>query len=441
MKLFDFFAKKKNVKLDDEVASTVGMSSFWVLGEKLLYNEDKISLETYKRISRHYQVSAALAVISYSIQQIDWFIQADNATVKEVTTVAIEKIWNRLIRAVSKSFVYGYSPCVKVFTIEKINGKEYIVYKKIKDLNPSLCQVKVDDYGNYDGFVYKKGTLDGVTVKPDYSFWYTNDMENGNHYGKSMLKTVYKPWWYNEKMHQFANRYYERFGEPLVIGRSPSGAKVKDISGVVKEAQALMREIVEGVKNHTSVTLPSDKDEKGNDIYELKYLESQMRGFDFENYFRRLDMEILRGLFLPDLILGGERGGSYALGAAQMQVFYTNLMGIMDNIVDYVNLYILPQIVEFNFEKSRKAKFTYQPLSGESKKNIQEMIMQLIKNSRLMPDVPQLEERSGFKFKEEVPPKVVSKEKDLKEKRNKIKEEESKLDDLKKELMDIYAEI
>jgi hypothetical protein len=95
-----------------------------------------------------------------------------------------------------------------------------------------------------------------------------------------------------------------------------------------------------------------------------------------------------------------------------MQVFYTNLMGMMDNIVDYVNLYILPQLIEFNFEKNKKAKFTYQPLSGESKKNIQEMIMQLIKNSRLMPDVGQLEERSGFKFTKETPPapKVVASE-------------------------------
>jgi hypothetical protein len=420
----DFFVKKK-VKLESELVNTIGITNFYMI-DNIAYNPDSISIETYRKMAKHYQVAASLAIMSYSIQQIDWFIQADNKTVKKVLTQAIDKIWNRIIRSVTKSFIYGYSPNVKVFMIEKIDGISYIVYKNIKDLNVADVEVVVDKWGNYDGFWYRKGTSDEVRVFPEYSFWYTNQMENGNLYGESLLKNIYKPWWFSEKIHQFANRYYERFGEPLVIGRAPSGASIKDGSGTVRAAQEVMNEIISNIRNHSSVQLPSDKNEITKDyLYELSYLESQMRGYDFEGYLSRLDTEISRGMFLPDLMLGGQKGGSYALGSAQIQAFYTNLMGIMDNIVDYVNLYIIPQLIEYNFEKNKNAKFAYQPLTVDSKKNILDMVMQLIKLNKVKPDLTQLEERSGIKLeeiKEEIKTEAIT-EKDIKNKEEKLKKE------------------
>lgn len=408
MKIFgrEFFSK--GPQLDNEQVSTVGVSNFWVLNGET-YNADNISAETYQKISKHYQVASALAVISYSIQQIDWFINAENATVKKVLTRSMERIWNRLIRSISKSFIYGYSPNVKVFTLEKIDGVDYVVYKKIKDLSPADCTVKVDKWGNFDGFIYKKGTFVLEKAVPsDMCFWYANDMENGNLYGKSMLKNVYKSWWFSEKIHTFSNRYYERFGEPLVVGRAPTAAKVKDSSGKVQSAQELMNSVIGAIRSHSSVQLPSDRHVETKEYnYDLQYLESQMRGFDFENYLARLDMEIARGLFLPELVFGGSKGGSYALGSAQIQTFYTNLMGIMDNIVDYVNLYLLPQLIEYNFQKSKTASFTYQPLSVDQKKNINDMIQTLIKVGKVMPDIKQMEERSGVKLEKATPPVVA----------------------------------
>lgn len=407
MNLKNFFKRDKKIKIDDELVSTVGITNFFNL-DGTTWNPENVSIATYKKMSNHYQVASALAVISYSIQQIDWFIQSDDEKVKEVLTFAIDRIWNRLIRSASKSFIYGYSPNVKVFTIENINGTDYIIYKKIKDLDPADCVVRTDEYGEFDGFVYKDGTIDKTIVDPEYSFWYVSNMENGNLYGLSMLKKVYKPWWYSEKIHTFANRYYERFGEPLVVGRAPSGAKVKNADGTVKDAQVLMNEIIANIRNHSSVQLPSDKAVDGNDfLYDLKYIESQMRGFDFGDYLTRLDSEITKGLLLPELALGGGKGGSYALGSAQIDVFYTNLSGIMDNIVDYVNLYLIPQLIKYNFGENKSAKFTYQPISMETKKFVNDLIMKMVEGSKLKPDTSQLEERSGIKLEEQKVEKVV----------------------------------
>ena len=398
-----------------------------------------------------------MAIISYSIQQIDWFIKTEDKEIKEVLTHAISKIWNSLIRSTSKAYVYGYSPNVKVFTIEEIKGKKYYIYKKIRDLNPDECVVKVDKYGNYDGFVYREeSSTDKKEIDPKYSFWYVAGMENGNQYGESMLKKIYKPWWYNEKIHTFANRYYERFGEPLIVGRAPAGATVQDQEGNAKSAQDLMKEIIENIRNHSSAQLPSDRETDSKEfLYDIKYIESQMRGFDFGNYLDRLDMEITKGLLLPELALSSGKGGSYALGSAQIDVFYTNLMGLMDNIADYVNAYIVPQLLEYNFPANKKAEFTYQPLSTDAKKFITELIMESVKKGTMKPDINQLQERSGIGLeeqKEKVVPKVApikknevnriaeskTKEIILSEKEKLLNKKLDEVDDVKSKLFSLY---
>lgn len=417
MGFFEKFAKNKYpVTPNKEAVETIGVSDLFSLdGSK--YNPDKISLKTYDKIYKHYQVKAAIATLSFSIQQIEWFIQTEDPEIEKVVSYALNNVWNSVIRSISKSFRYGYSPNVKTFELKEIDGKEYIVYKTIKDLDPAKCKVKVDKYGSFEGFFYKENsilmkdneTLDGQFVSPDYAFWYVSEMENGNYYGNSALKAVYKSWYFSEKMHLFCNRYYERFGEPLVVGRAPSVSYIKDpISGKTKSAQEAMREVIASIRSHSSAQLPSDQDEKGNYIYDLKYLESQMRGFDFENYLARLDREISFGLLFPSLVLGGEKGGSNALGQSQIQSFYTNMMGVMDNVVDYVNAYIIPQIVEYNFGPNKEAKMAYQPLSADAKKNIHEMMMQLIKNKWYEPEKNQMEQRSGIKItkREEEKPKA-----------------------------------
>lgn len=398
----NFYKTASQPQVDNEIVSSVGVTNFWVL-DGVIYNPDNIKIETYDKIYKNYQVKACLNVIRFSLQQIDWFIQTDNKEAQKVLTYALEKIWNTLLKSISKSFRYGFSASVKVFTVEEIDGKQYIVYKKIKDIDPKRCTVKVDSFGNYDGFVFdQNNTLNKVIVKPEYSFWYSSDMENNQLYGNSMLQDVYKPWYYSEKVHTYANRYYERFGEPLVVGRAPSGgSKVKDKNGKTMDSQEVMSLVIDSIRSHSSAQLPSDKDAEGkNYLYDINYLESQMRGFDFDNYLNRLDMEITRGLLVPDLMFSSGSGGSYALGAAQIESFYTNLMGIMDNVVDYVNSYIIPQLIEYNFGKGVIAKIAYQPLSVESAKFINEMINALITKGAIKPDMGQLEERSGFKFEE-----------------------------------------
>lgn len=397
---------KKGVPLQDKELASYFNPSLLAGNLYAVNNTDNIPLSTYREMRLNPQISAALAVITFSIQRTDWYIESKDPKVKEMCEYALRLIWNRLIRSISKSFSFGFSPNVKVFSLDEKTG--WVVISKIKDLKPELCKVKVDKFGNYDGFYYSaQGSFSSTIpsfeslIAPEYTFWYTDNMEDGNLYGESRLKHIYTSWYTSNKVHLFANRYYERFGDPLLLGRAPTGAKVKDSDGKTRDAQQVMVETLKELRNNSVAVLPAAKDESGNYLYDAKYIESQMRGQDFETYLRRLDMEMLRGLFVPGLIYGGESGGSFALGEEQKNTFLANVEGILANIKDYIDLYILPILVQMNMgDNAAEARWNYQPLDKLTETLLTQIVVEMIKTGKVTPEVEDISKRLGIQLKE-----------------------------------------
>ena len=287
--------KKEKVSVNVEKGKVGGTTT--VVPRNLLdgtvFRSDKNKIATYRKMKSHYQLSACLNVINFTLQKIDWYVEKEDSTdkAKEVVEKSIEKVWHQLIRSMCKALWAGYSPMTKVFEME--DG--YITLKKIRDLAPETCRPKIDDVGNFAGFYQDQ---DFIPTK--YAFWYPYQMEDGDLYGNPMLKGAYNSWYFSELTHLFANRYYERFGEPVVKGKAPNET-VEDNTGAKKDAINTVQSLGESLKSHSVITLPSDTDERGNPLYDISYLESQMRGVDFDTYLKRLDTEMSRAVFIPDL--------------------------------------------------------------------------------------------------------------------------------------------
>lgn len=360
-------------------------------------NPSTIPLSTLREMQYHPIISSGLFVLTHTIQQTDWWIESDNAAVSEEMTIMVRKIWNRLIRSISKSFVYGFSPNVKIFTMN--NDSNFIEYKKIKDLKPEYCKVILDNNGNFGGFRYKNNTIDQI-IKPEEAFWYTDNMEDGNFYGESRLRRVHQDWYFSKKMHMFTNRYYERFGDPLIVGRVPSMRKVSDNSGKQRNATEVLNDQLRDLKNSSIAVLPGDRDEKtGNYLYDVSYLESSMRGLDFDLYLKRLDMKMMRGLNIPDTLFGGSSGGSLALNKGQWQTFLITVRGALENIKDYIDLYVIPQLMVFNFP-GKSARFVYQPTTGITADMISALLIQMVADGKVVIDTTQLSKLTGLQLDE-----------------------------------------
>lgn len=401
--IFDLFSKSKKIVTDKEIGLS-GNTSLPIqsLPDGTVYNFDDININTYRRMRLDPQISACLNVIKFTMQRIDWYVEGDKKA-KVVVEDSINNVWNQLIRATAKGLWAGYSPNTKVFTLN--SGR--IVLKKIRDLDPDSCRVKLDLKGNFNGFTQTLGSFK-EDISPEYGFWYANQMEDGDLYGNSMIKPAYKPWYFAELIHLFANRYYERFGEPVVMGRAPAGNTVEDSSGNKKDASREIQNTVNGLRNHSSVTLPSDRDDNGNFIYDISYLESQMRGVDFDVYMKRLDLEKARAIFVPDLLLGSGNVGSYALGLEHKATFITGIMGIVDDMFDFFNKYIVKQLIKLNYP-SQKAKLKYTPLSRVTEDAIVNIVRDLIKSGKIAPEIQAMSDRIGIPLSEQTPPTTTEK--------------------------------
>jgi len=384
-------------------------------GGALVFNLDRLGLQDFRSMRDHYQINASLSVLTFMLHQLSWHIECPgNDKIAEHCGDNLNEVWTRLVRAKSTAFWAGRSPNVLQWEND-LNGNT-VQLTKIKDLFPEDCSVhwkKVEGAKSaggssqwlrvYDG-IRQIGWKDPIPVKATY--WYPLLMENGDYYGKKILRSAFVPWFFSNLMHLYSNRYYERFGEPLPIGRAPFDEEV-DVQGEKVRGNQLMGLIMQNIRNRSVAVLPNSRTQAGlNDTspefdYQIEYLESQMRGVDFDRYITRLDEEITLGLFTPLLITRTADVGSYNLGVGHMQTYQWMLNAIAADWSEYINKYILGPMVDFNFsEKAPRAKIKFRKLGAESADTIRAVLTALISGGAVKPDITELGEMAGLTLTE-----------------------------------------
>jgi hypothetical protein len=295
----------------------------------LSFDLSALTLADFHNMRYHPQINSSLSVLTFMIHQCDWRIECENSRVREMVEENMTTIWTRLVRAMSQAFWAGFSPCVLEY--ENDAQGRFVVINKVKDLSPLECEVvwKKHDrviagrnrpYYTYDGIrQWGYGDIPAMNT-----FWYPVLMENGDFTGRKLLKSAFMPWYFSMLMHVYTNRYFERFGEPLPIGRAPFEDNIIDADGNTVTGKEVMEAVIMGIRNRGSVVLPSNRNEGvsvGASAYEydIDYLESQMRGVDFERYLARLDEEMSLALFTPLLLLRNADVGSHNLGVQHTQ--------------------------------------------------------------------------------------------------------------------------
>jgi hypothetical protein len=135
--------------------------------------------------------------------------------------------------------------------------------------------------------------------------------------------------------------------------------------------------------------------------YDLQYLESQMRGADFERYMTRLDEEVSLALFTPILLLRTADVGSYNLGVGHMQIYLWMLNAMNGDRKVYIDKYILNRMVNFNFSpKAPRARIVFRKLGNSQAELLKEMITGLMAKDRIKPDINELGQMAGLTLTE-----------------------------------------
>lgn len=374
------------------------------------FDLSKLTLSDYRSMRDHYQVNASLAVLSFMQHQSDWHIECENKKLADLCTETMLNIWTPLNRSMSTANWSGYSPNV----LEWDSVDRSVIISKVKDLIPEECAVNWKEvegwappgrtppkFKIYDGI---KQWGQGWPTPVENSFWYPMLMENGDYYGRKLLRPAFQSWFFSILVHLFANRYYERFGEPTPIGRAPFDEDVT-INGETVSGNTYMLNLLQQLRNRSVVVLPSDKTQGSNGNmdfdYTIQYLESQMRGADFERYLTRLDEEISIGLFTPILLLRTADVGSYNLGVGHMQMYLWMLNAMNADRKLYIDKYILSPLADYNVgTNAPRPKIIFRKLGNTNSDMIQSLLLALVNKDLAKPDIVELGELAGMTLSE-----------------------------------------
>lgn len=416
------------VELDRSVGQYGGSTSGYV--KRLLDRSRQISTRTLnaKIISdmrRHYQVSAALIVQQLPLVRADWSIECDDDDVREFLTAAYGRVSFGVHRSMSRATWAGYSPNSIEWTADPELGG--IVPAEIRDLAPDTCKPVTDEHGDLDGFEQTPpGTAKTTEIDAYATLWVVEGMESGNYYGRSILEAALDPWADWTAIRAFHARYLERFGEPVVKGRAPSGQTVtnqaeiqtaaaedppRTVAPVFQDNVGAIRTVGENLRHHSVVALPGDL-AFGSDgkpygyAWDLEYLESKAAGgTDFLDALRECDKRITRACFIPDLLFTNSETGAYALGKSHRDVWGLSVEGRLDDYSRQISDQLIERMRVWNFgESAPGAKLVFSPQSDEDRDRLWSVAETLIETGRLPVDVEEIASRVGLPIGEDAGP-------------------------------------
>lgn len=374
-------------------------------GAILQFDLSRLTLADYRAMRQHYQLGSSLNVLTFIMHGMDWYIDCENKEIATMIEENLREIWTPLIRALSTAFWAGFAP--NAVNYEFRDGYNQI--SSIKDLVPEECRVeweKVQGWapnGKVKPTLWKYNGLKqmGFWIPPENTLWYPVLQESGDFYGRKLLKAAFPSWFFSNLMHLFANRYYERFGEPLPIGRGRFEAEVDMGGGKTMSGKAAMEQVVQNLRNRATVVLPSDRDPQTKEYdFDLSYLESQMRGADFERYLSRLDEEMSLAVFTPVLLFRTADVGSYNLGVQHLRIFQQMLNALSGDIQFYLQNYLVDRLKVLNFPGSEniKAKWVFRRQGNADTETFKEVLVELIRQARGMPNLEELGRITGVKL-------------------------------------------
>lgn len=379
-------------------------------GGALNFDFTKLTLSDYREMLNNYQIKASLEALNFILHQSAWTIECENEKIKKHVTENMERIWTQLNAALAQAHWAGFSP--NILQWENDTGDKTIQLAKVKDLIPESATVnwkEVEGWAPPGEIKPKHHIYDGIRefgsrwpIPSENSLWYPFRMTNGNYGGTKLLQSAYIPYYFSQLIHLFNSRYLERFGEPAMVGRAPLDGEVDLGNGQTDDPGSFMLRQMSQLRSGAVSVLPNDM--SGSDSkfeYQIEYIESQMRGADFERYLTRLDEEMSLALFTPLLLMRTGDSGSYNQSSTHLQMFLWGLNSINGDRKLYIDKFIINRMVDFNFgPKAPRARIVFRKMGNDNTELVKTVATQMVNGKIAKVDLRELSDAAGLRFLE-----------------------------------------
>lgn len=330
------------------------LGTYRTLSNILPYISDRTPAQ-YKRMRMYPMCWLGLNFIKLGLPAIPPVFESEDEEAKLITEAAFKPIWNKLITEALEILDFGWKPAEVLWKSGKLNYKkeesletfEGLLLKAPKGLDPETVQLLIHEgTGNLRGF-RQFGVTEDVLIEENKVIVYTHILSSGQYYGTSALEPAY-PYWFDANLNrQFHMRWLERKGVGIFKGLYPIGET--EVEGSQVDNQDIMLELLSSVIEGRVVALPSKRDDNGNLLWDIAFLNDEDKTDPFINRAKYIDESILRALIIPEKALTQGEIGARASVEAYQDVFLSRKESLLDDIVATVDEYLVKPFVNYNF--------------------------------------------------------------------------------------------
>ena len=382
MKIKDIFqdAIKKLSKAPMGEMSKSG-TDIWGARNLTVYNPDDLAgkkgLDIYRTMQqRDGQIKAVFLLKKHARLSTPWSIRPEDENDKDAINQSnfIKHCFSEMKGNINNSLLKIWNAMRDGYSVAEINYKiipsgEFagmIGIDNIKIRKAKNYMFECDEFGN----IKENGLVEAgnkhLSINKFILFTYNpNDDDSDSIYGESDFRAAYRYYFSNDIIQRFWNIYLEKFGQPTVIGRYPTGTP--------KLKQDEYLEILKNIQTNTAITMPVG--------LEAELLEATRRGdAGYKEAFDCNNNMIARSLLVGSLIMDtGEQQGSYALSKTHFDIFIY--------VLDYLGLetedtiireQIIKRLIDFNFPRPKYPYFKFESLIKEDQKAKAEIAKMLV---------------------------------------------------------------
>lgn len=356
------------------------------------------SIDTFKQMSYHSTVNAALTLYSNLIGKVQWkFLPPPDATEEEKNQAKIinemmhdmEHTWGEFIGDVMSAQVFGFSVHEKVFRRRlKESGSKYndglIAWKKLPIRNQETIEKFIfSDSGNEIKGVKQDLTLvhdmynrysmrtDKTVILPRSKFLHFRvGRHKGDPYGKSPLRDAYLAWRYLTIVEEIESNGVAKDLVGFPVLKLPPIYLSPDATPEQRSIRTYYENVMRNlqINQQSALILPNAYDPETNKpLFELSLLSLDgKKGMDtdkIKSYYKNL---ILTSLFADVLVLGQGATGSFALGQIKNSLSGSAAEALLDSFTEVINQDLIRHTYELNgWDVSRMGRMDYENLEAD----------------------------------------------------------------------------
>lgn len=318
-------------------------------------------------------IGGLLFAIEMMIRQVEWDIApADDSTeakdvaqfVSECLFEDMDTTWPDTLSEILTMLPWGWAFLEVVYKARQGATRDATKTSKFDDgkigfqrwalrAQESLFRWRFDEQGRPVAIEQlPPPTFDLRVIPIEKGLLFRTTTRKNNPEGRSILRSAYPAWYYKTNLERIEAIGIERDLAGLPVGYVPGNLFSAAAGTPDGAAFTQWKKVITNIKRdeQEGLLIPSDRDEKGNLLYDIKLLTTGgTRAFDTDAIIQRYDQRIALSVMADFLLIGHtQHSGSFGLSASKMEMFSTALSAWLDSICATINRHAFTKLLGLN---------------------------------------------------------------------------------------------